>query len=157
MRPVIQSFKKVINSAPVSQAAGSRTIVFTAGVDSVAAGQTGPTDGNVPTGSIIKSILIQISLAQIVGGAIFAHYSIQRTHSGQVTIASNIIGGSPQRNQVHHQEMQSIGQDQNWNRSFLFKIPKAYQRVREGDSWNLEITTSGTIVQAFQFIYKFYR
>lgn len=157
MRAVIQSYKKVLNFAPVSQAAGSRNINLANGVDSVAAGQTGPTDDDVPTGCIIKSFNIDVSLAQIVGGAIFAHYSIQKLHTSQPSVASNVVGGNPTRNQVHRQYMKSIGENQNFNQTIRFKIPPKFQRMREGDIWLLEITTSGTVVQAFQCIYKFYR
>ncbi len=157
MGQVIQSFKKVLNFAPVSQAAGSRNIIFTTGQDSVAAGQTSPTDAQIPTGAIVRFVEIQMSLGQIVGGAVFAHCSIQLIRSGQTPIPSNVIGGNPQRNQVFHQFMYSIGINQNFNRSIKFKVPKFVQRVREGDFWVFEITTSNTLTQSFQVIYKFYR
>ncbi len=156
-RQVIQSYKKVLNFAPVSQASGSRNIIYATGVDSVAAGQTSPTDSDVPTGSVIRFVTIQMSLGQIVGGAIFAHMSIQRLGNSQPAIASNVIGGSPQRNQVFRQMMVSVGENQNMNHTYTFKVPPKFQRLREGDNWLLEITTTGTLVQAFQIIYKFYR
>jgi len=156
-RPIVQSFKKVLNFAPVSQAAGSRDIILVIGQDSVAAGQTGPIEPNVPTGSIVKFVDISLSFGQIVGGAVFAHCSIQLLHSGQTSIPSNIIGGNPQRNQVMHQFMYSIGINQNFNRTIKFKVPKKFQRIREGDFWVFEITSSNTLTQALQVIYKFYR
>ncbi len=157
MGQVVQSYKKVLNFAPVSQGAGSRNIIFTIGQDSVAAGQTTPTDANIPTGAVVKFVEIQMSLGQIVGGAVFAHCSIQQIRSGQSSIPSNIIGGNPQRNQVFHQFMYQLGINQNFNRTIKFKVPGRFQRVREGDFWVFEITTSNTLTQAFQIIYKFYR
>ena len=156
-RQVIQSYKKVLNFAPVSQAAGSRNIIYATGVDSVAAGQTSAIDSDVPTGCIIKFVTIQISLGQIVGGAVFAHMSIQRLGNSQPAVPSNTVGGSPQRNQVFRQFMKQLGINQNYNQTITFKVPPKFQRVREGDNWLLEITTSNTLTQAFQVIYKFYR
>ncbi len=157
MRPVIQSFKKVINYAGVSQAAGNRDLPITNGQDSVAAGQTSPTDTSVPTGSVVKFIEVQIALGQIVGGSVLVHYSMQLLHNGQTTVASNVVGGSPQRNQVFRQYSFSLGINQNFNRTIAFKIPSRFQRIREGDLWILQITTSNTLTQQFQMIYKFYR
>ncbi len=156
-RAVVQSYKKVLNFAPASIAAGGRDIVLAVGVDSVAAGQTGPTDANVPTGCIIKHVEIQISLGQIVGGAVFAHMSLQKLENSQPTIASNVIGGSPQRNQVFRQLMKQLGINQNFNYTVKFMIPKKFQRMREGSNWVFQIQTSNTLTQSFQIIYKFYR
>lgn len=156
-RQVIQSFKKVLNFAPASTGAGSKNVVLSIGQDSVAAGQTSATDNGVPTGAIIKYFEIQLAYSQIVGGSVFVHYSIQQLRSGQSAILSNVVGGSPQRNQVFLQGMASIGINQNWNRSIKFKIPRKFQRVREGDLWLIEITNSNTLVMAEQVIYKFYR
>ncbi len=157
MAPVIQSYKKVLDFAPTSVGAGNSTYNLTDGTDSVAAGQTSPTDDTVPTGCVVKYIEIQMAMSQIVGGSVFLHYSIQLIHAGQSSINSNVVGGSPQRNQVFFQDLQSIGINQNWNRKLKFKIPKRFQRVRDGDKWILEITNSNTLVQAVQVIYKFYR
>ncbi len=156
-RAVVQSFKKVINIAAVSQAAGSRNITLSQGVDSVAAGQTGPTDAQVPTGAIIKFFEIQIGLGQIVGGSVIVHYSVQLVRTDQTAVISNVVGGSAKRNQVFRQNLYSLGINQNFNRTIPFKIPPRFQRVREGDIWLLEITTSNTLTQVFQIIYKFYR
>ena len=157
MTSTVQSFKKVLNHAPASFGAGSRTLNMTTGTDSVAAGQTSPTDSQVPTGAILKFIEIQISYGQISGGAVFAHCSIQLLRANQTAIASNVVGGNPQRNQVFHQMMYQLGINQNFNRTIKFRIPKKFGRVREGDKWIWEITSSGTLTQAHQFIYKFYR
>jgi len=157
MRPVVQSYKKVLNEAPLSTAAGGSTFVIVKGEDSVAAGQTTPTDPNVPTGCLVKFIDIAISWSQIVGGSVFMNYSIQHLHTGQAAISSLIVGGSPQRNQVFHQFMTSVGINQNFNRTIRFKIPAKFQRIRDGDKWVLRVENSNTIVAAYQFIYKFYR
>lgn len=157
-RNVVQSFKKVINHAPASIAAATRTNYnASTGTDSVAAGQTSATDTAVPTGSVIKYIEFQYSVTNLVGIASHHWISVQLTHSGQTPINPDVIGGNPNRNQVHYQLMYNVGQDQNSNHIVKFKVPKRFQRVREGDIWRL-VTISDTITtQACQIIYKFYR
>lgn len=155
---VVQSFKKVINHAGASRAAATNIILAcSTGVDSVAAGQSGPTDVQVPTGSLIKYIEFQMSFYNGTNAAVFVHLTIQRIHEGQTPISPLLVGGDPQRNQVFHQDLFNIGQLQNVNRKYRFKVPKKYQRVREGDKWQL--VYQGDVVHSSvgQFIYKFYR
>lgn len=157
MRNVIQSFKKVLNHAPTSLAAGQNTYTLVDGEDSVAAGQTSATDSGVPTGSVIKFIEIQFSAVNLVSVAAYMHVSIQHLRSGQSPIAANAVGGNPQRNQVHFQKMYTLAPDQNQNFVFRFKIPKKYQRVRDGDVWQFVNYCDQTHTAAMQVIYKFYR
>ncbi len=127
------------------------------GVDSVAAGQTGVIDPNCPTGCVIKFFEIQTAIQNLTGGATFIHFIIQRTHSGQSALAANIVGGNPQRNQVFFQKLVGLGTDQNGNWTFRFKVPKKYQRLREGDNWSFGSTVDTSHSSATQVIYKFYR
>ncbi len=155
---VIQSFKKVLNDAPTSRVPATNIVLNLAkGVDSVAAGQTGVIDADVPTGCVIRSIEIQWSYANLSGGNCFIHTTIQKLRSGQGGIAANLVGGNPQRNQVFHQTMRSIGTDQNGNAVFRLKIPKMFQRMREGDVWQFSRTGTAVYTDALQVIYKFYR
>jgi len=156
-RVVIQSYKKVINVAPASYGAGSNNIFVSQGKDSVAAGQTGPTDVDVPTGCIIKYIEFQLAFSNSVAVPGNVHIAIQKIHSGQTAIVANVVGGNPQRNQVFHQALMQIGKDQNNSRTFKFKIPKREQRVRDGDLWVFNWANDVTIGMSCQAIYKFYR
>ncbi len=157
-RAVVQSFKKVINIAPASIVASTNiTASISTGVDSVAAGQTSAVDSNVPTGSVIRFIEIQWAAQNLVNVAAFAFLSIQRTHSGQGVINPQVVGGDPQRNQVHFQRILCIGQNQNVNFVMKFKVPKKYQRVRDGDTWKFTIQSTQIATVATQIIYKFYR
>ncbi len=156
-RAVIQSYKKVLNFAPSSKGAGNTFDLMAVGVDSIAAGQTGPTDANVPTGCVLKYIEIQTCLANLAAGAVFFHFIIQRTHAGQGALGGNGVGGTAQRNQVFFQKMVVIGFNQNGNFTFRFKIPRKFQRVREGDTWSFGTTSGGTHTSGTQIIYKFYR
>ncbi len=158
VRNIVQSFKKVINDAPASRlSATSIQTTLSTGVDSVAAGQTGPTDSNVPTGSVIKFFEIQWSMGNVSGGNNFFNVAIMQVHTGQSIVAPNVVGGSALRNQVFHQDAFQIGTDQNGSRKYRFKVPPKFQRVREGDSWRFIRQGDATFSDAVQVIYKFYR
>ncbi len=157
-RPVIQTFKKVINHAPASRTVTTvHNFLASTGVDSIAAGQTGVTDVNVPTGSRIDFIEFQFNFSNLVSQAAYFWVSIQRAHTGQPFISSRVVGGNPQRNQVHRQMQYIVGQDQNSNHVWKFKVPKKFGRVREGDSWGLTIESDIVHNSACQIIYKFLR
>ncbi len=156
-RAIVQSYKKVLNFAPSSKSPGNTFDIIATGVDSVAAGQTGVTDANVPTGCVIKFFEIQTAVQNLTGGALFLHFIIQRTHSGQSALAGNIVGGNPQRNQVFFQKLVALGTDQNGNWLFRFKVPKKFQRVREGDNWSFGTTGDAVHSSSTQVIFKFYR
>ena len=158
VRNVIQSFKKVINSPGTSRAAATVIQHFiSTGTDSVAAGQTGPTDDAVPTGSIIKAFYINYCATNLVAVSHFHHVSVQLTRSGQSVVDPTVVGGNPQRNQVFFQKLYSIGKEQNSTIAFWFKVPKKYQRVREGDKWSFVVNGDTVYSDAYQCIYKFYR
>lgn len=155
---VIQSYKKVLNFAPISHAAAAvvQDVIVT-GVDSAAMGQTGVTDPNVPTGSVIKFIEIQYSANNLVNTSSFLHLAVQYTNAGQTPLSPNVVGGNPQRNQVFWQMLISLGLNQNQNRVIKFKIPPKYQRIREGTSWFVSQTGTAIWTKAIQVIYKAYR
>lgn len=148
----------MLNHAPQSIMTQKVDYPIAIGVDSVAAGQTGPTNADIPTGSSIRYIEIQFSWANLENNAAnFMFMSIQRTLSGQNTIAPNVVGGNAQRNQVHWQMQRSLGENQNGNIVIKFKVPKKYQRVRELSVWNFTVIATDNTVNAVQIIYKYYR
>ncbi len=156
-RPVVRSYKKVLNFAPASTGAGIQTdFPLVTGVDGLSPGSTGVTDATVPTGSIVKYIEIQHCDSNITASAAFTHLCIQYLMSTQVALSPNGVGGNPQRNQVLYQKMYIMGQNQNSNHVMRFKIPKKYQRVREGQQWFLSTICSNSHVQGTQVIYKLY-
>ncbi len=157
-RPVIQSFKKVLNDAPASRLAATNIITnLSVGVDSAAAGQTSPTDANVPTGSSIRFFEIQWAMGNLTGGNNFFHVTIQLTRSSQSVVSPNVVGGNTQRNQVFFQSLFQIGTEQNGSRVYRFRVPKMFQRVREGDTWRFVRQGDATFTDSVQVIYKFYR
>ncbi len=158
MAPVIQSYKKVINHAPASIAAASNNILeASTGEENAVVGQTSPVDVDVPTGAVIKYIEFQISLNNIVENPAFAHVLIMQKLSGQGNLSPNVVGGNPLRNQVFHQDLFAVAANQNVNRVYKFKVPKKFQRVREGATWQLIMQCNQAVSMAGQFIYKFYR
>lgn len=155
---VIQSYKKVLNYAPTSRAAATQfNHILTKGVDSAAAGQTSATDADVPTGAVVKYIEVQWSAANLVNIAAFYWLTIQKIHSGQSSVDGQSVGGNSQRNQVFFQKQIMIGQSQNSNHVLRFKVPKKFQRVREGDQWRFTHQSDAVYTEACQVIYKFYR
>ncbi len=157
MKPVIQSYKKVLNQAPASVSATTSPFVICRGVDSVAAGQTGPEDADVPTGSIVKYFEIQHAMINIGETAPMIHASIQLIHDGQAIVGPDVVGGSDRRNQVFYQSLYGSSADSNTNHVIRFKIPKRFQRVRAGDDWIYVWKNSNTVTSSLQIIYKFYR
>ncbi len=157
-RNVVQSFKKVIDYAGASHAAGAqvnRNITF--GVDAISGKQTTATDVDVPTGSMVKFLDIMWSAYNAVNIITFVDLSIQLIRSNQSSISPDAVGGNSQRNQVFHQDMLNIGQLQSTNRKYRFKIPRKYQRVREGDIWVFNFKADQIISTKTKIIYKFYR
>lgn len=156
-RQVIQSYKNVGNVSPASVSAGTQTNhIMTFGVDNYA----GPTAGQnyqVPTGAVVKYIDVQVALQNLVNIASFAWVTIQHMRSGQSPVDAQSVGGNAQRNQVHLQLQRCIGQNQNVNLHLKFKVPRKFQRVREGDVWYITTKSDTIRTEAVQFIYKFYR
>ncbi len=157
MSPVIQSYKKVLNFLEASFSPGSNNIFLSQGRDSLAAGQTSNTDGEVPTGAIIKYIEIQFVVANNGANGAFINTAIQYKLEGQSAILATQVGGDGQRNQVLHQSMFLVGGSQNSAHIFRFKVPKKFQRVREKMDWVFSWTNTASVQMSTQVIYKFYR
>ncbi len=158
-RNVVQSFKKQINHASLSVPAATLTSdLIAVGVDSIAAGQTGPTDVNVPTGSVISKFTLQSTWANLVSVNCVVHYTIQIIRGSQVAfVHPQLVGGDNQRNQVFFSMMRNIGADQNFNINMNFKIPKKFQRIREGDQWTIFWIANSVTQRTAQYIYTFFR
>ncbi len=154
---VVQSYKKIIFRVNASFVSGFQTEELVLGVDGIAAGQTSATDVNVPTGSIIKFFEVQFTANNAVATPCYLNCTLQYRLSNQPAINPNNMGGDNQRNQCLHMDLFSVGQDQNSTHKFKFKIPKQFQRVREGMKWTLVWSNSATINRELQCIYKFYR
>ncbi len=155
-RNIVRTYKKVLNFAPTSQSAGTKhNFDIMVGADSTAIGQTGPVDAVCPTGSIIDYVDIYYVVANLVSVFCGVHFSVQSRLSGQgATVAPNVVGGNPQRNQVYHQELRSIGEGQNMTIHYRWKVPKHIQRVRESSVWSIVLLNTAASTDSCQVIYK---
>ncbi len=150
-------YKKVLNILEASQASGFTNERIAIGVDSVALGQTSNTDTQVPTGSYIEFVEVQLAISNLASIHCYINCSLQYLLSGQTVIDPQAIGGNPQRNQVLHQQLFTVGQNQNSSHNFKFKIPKQFQRLREGMSWQFVWSTNQTVNRSLQIIYRIKR
>ncbi len=153
-RPMVKTYKKILNFAPASFSAGFTNQVFATGTDALAIGQTSATDGAVPTGARISFVEIQYAVSNVVTTAAYVNCTIQYILAGQAFKNPDLLGGNNQRNQVLHQELFSIGTEQVSNHKFKFKIPPKFQRLREGMQWALTWSNNVTVNNTTQIIYK---
>ncbi len=156
IRPIIKSFKKVLFNVNASFGAGFQTEFIAQGIDGVAPGQSSVNDPVVPTGSVIKYVEVQFAANNSVATPVYLNCTLQYKLSGQAFIDPNAVGGNQQRNQVMHQDLFAVAQNQNSTHKFKFKIPKGFQRLREGMQWGLVWANSATVNREVQIIYKFY-
>lgn len=143
--------------ANASFSAGFQQEQLVQGVDSVAAGQVSATDANVPTGCHVKFIEVQFAVHNSVETPCFVNCSVQYILQSQTSQNPDLLGGNAQRNQVIHQDMFSVGALQNSTHKFKIKIPKRFQRIKEGTQWLLVWSNTATVNRALQVVYKFYR
>ncbi len=151
----IQSYKQITIDGPASRAAATDIVhVIAQGVDNY----TGPSAANneIPTGAKVMSILVMASFTNLVAVSSLLHFNVQ-CRRGAARIVPGAVGGSSQRNTVIFTAMKFLGQNQNSNYMWLLKIPRIYQRIREGDTWDLIYRTDTVFASATQVIYKFYR
>ncbi len=152
----IQSFKQITVDGPASRAAATDIAhQFLVGVDDY----TGPDANNkiVPTGAKVMSILIFACFTNLVTISSLLHFIVTMSRGSASTPSPGSVGGDNRRNTVIFTHMAFLGKDQNSNFVWRLKIPPIYQRIREGDAWNLKYRTDTVFASATQVIYKFYR
>ncbi len=154
--PPRNTYKKILDYAPSSHAASTKIpFPISVGVDSVAAGQTGVTDADVPTGSTLRVVTIMYTFANVTAGVIHNWWNIQLLRANQTVVNPRVTGGNPQRNQVFQQSLRSVNVGQNMNYYLTFRIPKGFQRVREGDQWVFLSEGDAAWTDSCKIIYKF--
>ncbi len=150
----MRTYKKQLNYVIVSSALVTADNLAV-GVDSLAIGQTSITDANVPTGTRIRGFLIQLSITNPGTTSVEWGANVQYLLSGQ---AANVpplaVGGNPQRNQVIKSWHGIIAQDSMTNLNVYVKLPKQFQRIKEGTLWRIVIDSSAAREQAIQVIYR---
>jgi len=150
-----RSVKYIVEVAGASESAGLTAHTICTGTDNATLGQTGVTDVAVPTGS--KIVLFDIRMPKVNLGAAtanFIHWSLQITKSGQSVV--NPIGqsGNPLRTNVMLSGVLGLGAGQNNSLHIRYKVPKRFQRIKDGDVWNI-VNNNGLAVSAiYEFVYK---
>ena len=127
-------------------------------------GQERTVPQEVPVGARIRGITCNLNWIVPSGsGTSTVEFYIIQLRAGQGT--GNIpnadwtdIGLSTVRNQIFHTDMGITGTEDAgaFRRSFYLKIPKKFQRVREGDTWTLvyDITDTMTTAHGFRFKWR---
>ncbi len=150
----MRTYKKQINHIIVS-AAGLLAHDVVVGVDSLALGQTSITDPNVPTGTKIRGITVMVSISNPSTLSLEYGFNLQYLVAGQTANVNPLaVGGDAQRNQVIKSWHGIVAQDTMVNVTKYVKIPKQFQRMREGMRWRLVSDSSVSREHAEQFIYK---
>jgi len=133
-------------------------------VEGVEVGTQRVTNVQVPVGARITSIVCNLSWIMPTGsGTGNIDFYVMQRRSGQnigdiPTADWSDIGNSNVRNQIFHSDMGLIGTEDAgaFRRAFRLKIPKKFQRVREGDKWTLvyDITDNMETAHGFRFKWR---
>jgi len=150
-----RSAKYIVNQAGASEAAGTIAVSIAVGTDNTTLGQTGGTDIAVPVGA--KITVIDMFMPKVNLGAATANFitwSLQRTRTGQAIIRPDTAGGSPLRNNILLTGVLGLGAGQNNSLHIRYKIPPKFQRVADGDVWNVVNRNDLVVSTQYLFIYK---
>ncbi len=156
-RSTVRSAKYIVVEGPVSEAAGIIAVPFIKGVDNAALGQSGVTDFDVPVGAKVAKVEIFMPKVNLGSGtANFIHWTLQRTSTGQSVVNPITAGGSPLRTNIMLTGVLGLGAGQNNQLHVTFKIPPKYQRIADGQVWQI-VHDNGLVVSAtYMFIYKIF-
>ncbi len=152
----MRTYKKVLNFGIASTSALVGSVVIK-GVDSLALGQTGVADGDVPTGSKVSGVRVQAGFGnQSTTVAMHVGVNFQYVLGGQANFVDPLVqGGNNQRNQIIKSWMFVLAPQEHKNIDVFIKIPKKFQRIREDTQWGLVHSSAGVSrTYAVQCIYK---
>ncbi len=153
-----RSVKYQVTQAGASEGAGLQAVTMWKGKDEETLGQTGVNDTDVPTGSIVPSVEIWMPKVNLgAGTANFITWSIQRTQTGQAVVDPIVQAGNPLRRNVLLTGKLGLGAGQNNSLHFKYRVPKKYQRVGDGDVWNLVMNNGLAVSTEYMFIFKVYQ
>ncbi len=149
-----RSVKYIIVSGPATDAAGLVVVGIGKGVDNATLGQTSVTDIDIPTGSRIESMEIWMPKVNLAGSANFITWTIQHLRQGQGVINPLTAGGSGNRRNIILTGIVGLGTTQNNNLHIKFRVPKQFQRVADGDSWQIATDNTSAVSALYYIIYK---
>lgn len=110
----------------------------------------------MPTGSIIKYIELHHAVANATAGSAIVLTNFGYTLNNGALVIPASVGGDTQRNQIIHMSKFAVSADGAVTRVYRFKIPKQFQRLREGMRWTFGWNNSATLTSSILCIYKFY-
>ncbi len=142
-------------TGPSSEAAGLIARTISIGTDNAVLGQTGPTDTAVPVGAKIATIEMFMPKVNLgAATANFVHWTLQRTRTGQSVINPISAGGNALRNNILLSGVLGLGAGQNNNLHIKYKVPPKFQRVADGDVWNVVMNNGLAVSTVYYFIFK---
>ncbi len=157
-RGMSRSAKYTVEQAGSSEAAGIQAITMAKGTDAQTLGQSGPTAFNVPVGSKITLFDIRMPKVNLgAGTANFIHWSIQRTLTGQSVLNPISSGGSPLRKNIMLSGVLGLGAGQNNSLHIRYKVPKRFQRMGDGDVWQIVNNNGLACSTIYEFVYKVFQ
>ncbi len=154
MSAPIRTAKYIVVSGPATEGAGLQVIGLTIGTDNATLGQTSVTDIAIPTGAKIESMEIFMPKVTLGGTANFITWSIQRILSGQAVVNPITAGGNPLRKNILLTGVLGLGTTQNDKLHIKFRIPKKFQRVGDGDAWQIVTNNFLAVSTNYYIIYK---
>ncbi len=150
-----RSAKYIVQVAAASEGAGLAAHTMCLGADNETLGQTSGLNAAVPVGC--KIMLFDIRMPKVNLGAAtanFIHWSIQLTRSGQAVVNPLSAAGNPLRKNIMLSGVLGLGAGQNNSLHIRYKVPKKFQRIADGDVWNI-VNNNGLVVSAvYEFVYK---
>ncbi len=150
-----RSAKYIVIAGPVSEAAGTIAVSLVNGTDNASLGQTGGSDIAVPVGAKITSFDIFMPKVNLTGAsANFITWTLQRTLTGQAIVNPLSAPGNPLRKNIMITGVVGLGTGQNNQIHIKFKVPPKFQRVGDGDVWNLVNDNNGVVSAYYYCIYK---
>ncbi len=137
-------YKKILNYG-IATTNALVADTFVKGVDSIALGQTGPSDADVPTGSQVHGVRIMAGFGnQSTTVAMHIGVCVQYLLAGQSNNVDPLAqGGNNQRNQVIKSWMFVLAPLEHRNIDVYVKIPKKFSRIREGTLWRFVHSSAG--------------
>lgn len=152
-----RSRKYTVDQAEASEIAGIQAFILATGTDNDTLGQTAATDNAVPTGSKIMLLDLRAVFGNLVAINDFVYWSIQLRRSGQANLNPLSPGGSPLLKNIMLSGLFSIGKEQNKTLHIRYKIPKALQRVADGNIWAFVTNNGAVTTTAMQCVYKVFQ
>jgi len=154
-----RSAKYIVEVGGATEAVGTTVATIAVGTDNTTLGQTGAVDTAVPVGSKITLIDIRMpKVNKVAGTANFIHWSLQHTVTGQSIINPANASGNPLRKNIMLSGVLGLGSGQNSSGTHIrYRVPKAFQRVADGDVWHLVNNNLLIVDTIYQFVYKVYQ